>query len=441
MRISDILPLALRNLSRRKVRTILTSLAVFIGIFLLSIMISLGLGVRTWLLNQITGQMEYTRITVTQKGTTSGGSFASLGSGEGKLVGEEELTKELITPDVLQKITQMDHVTQVQAMLMAIPQSVKLENQEKDAVGLTGFGWNVEQSDKYIQGVLAGTMDNWYQNPNNVLVSQNFLKTYDLKAEEVLGKKLTIRFSKEGGSGLNFFQQSQGEEIVIEQTIVAVVDVGEDNLTFDLPVQKTLEVKALQKDETIDSYLSENGYAFAYVNTDDVGNTDNVAKQIRDLGFDALTVDDLISMINTIFIVIQAVLAIFGLIALLVASLGIMNTMIMSIYERTKEIGVMKAIGAKKGDIRVIFLTEAGLIGLLGGVTGVLLGLVGAYGMQVGLNFYLTKIGESTQEFFTFPWQLGVGCVLFAVLIGIISGLYPAARASRLDPIEALRYE
>ncbi|KKP69258.1 hypothetical protein A2X44_02620 [candidate division CPR3 bacterium GWF2_35_18] len=442
MKVIDILPIAYRNLTRRKTRTFLTSFAVFIGIFLLTVMISLGLGVRTWLLNMITGQMEYTRITVAQEGTMSGGTFSSMGTGQGSLVGEEELNKKVISQTVVDEISKFDHVTQVQPMTMSIPKSAKLEGQEKEITNIMGFGFDVLESDTYIKGVLAGSMHNWYQNKNNVLVSQHFTDTYQVNPQDVIGKKLNIRFAKEGSGGMMFMNNSGGEEIVIEQIIVAVIDVGEDQLNYALPLEKEIEVKVSKKENTTkEDYLENTGYPFLYVNTDDLSNTKEVAKKIKEMDFDAITVEDLIGMINTIFIVIQAVLAIFGLIALFVASIGIINTMIMSIYERTKEIGVMKAIGATNANIRMIFITEAGLIGFLGGVAGAFFGYFSAYGLQVFLNIYLKNIGESSQNFFTFPWELAVGSIFFAVLIGILAGLYPASRASKLDPIEALRYE
>ena len=442
MRVVDILPIAYRNLTRRKTRTFLTSFAVFIGIFLLTVMISLGLGVRTWLLNMITGQMEYTRITVAQKDTMSGGTFSGMGTGQGTLVGEKEINKKVISQTVVNEITKLDHVTQVQPMTMSLPKSAKLEGQEKEITNIIGFGFDVVESDAYIKGVLAGSMDNWYQDKNNVLISQHFTDTYKVDPQNVIGKKLTIRFAKESSGSLMFMQSTQGEEIVIEQTIVAVIDVGQDQLNYALPLDKEIEVKISKKENTTkEAYLENTGYPFLYVNTDDIANTKGVAKKIREMEFDAVTVDDLISMINTIFIVIQAVLAIFGLIALFVASIGIINTMIMSIYERTKEIGVMKAIGATSGNIRIIFITEAGLIGFLGGTAGAFFGYFCSYGLQIVLNMYLENIGESAQNFFTFPWELIIVSIVFAILVGILSGLYPSSRASKLDPIDALRYE
>ena len=135
-------------------------------------------------------------------------------------------------------------------------------------------------------------------------------------------------------------------------------------------------------------------------------------------------------------------LASVGGLALFVASLGIVNTMIMAIYERTREIGTLKAIGASRSDIRSLFMLEAGMIGLLGGVVGV----IGGWLLGIGLNRVILWYTEREQlpiraDFFVVPWWLALAGLGFAMLVGIVAGLYPAARAARLDPLVALRYE
>jgi putative ABC transport system permease protein len=131
-----------------------------------------------------------------------------------------------------------------------------------------------------------------------------------------------------------------------------------------------------------------------------------------------------------------------GGLALLVASLGIVNTMIMSIYERTREIGTLKAIGASRGDIRRLFMLEAGMIGLLGG----LIGLLSGWALGLLLNRIILWYIEREQlpvrgTFFVVTPTLALVAVGFAILVGIVAGLYPANRAAKLDPLTALRHE
>jgi len=146
--------------------------------------------------------------------------------------------------------------------------------------------------------------------------------------------------------------------------------------------------------------------------------------------------------------VIQLVLGGIGAIALLVAGFGIANAMIMAIYERTREIGLMKAVGARNRDVMMVFLVEAGVIGMIGGLGGVLFGWIGSQliGLIAGniqtrsaLQAGMSATGMASITY-TPPWLL-VFAVLFSIIIGVLSGIYPALRATRLDPIAALRYE
>ena len=143
-----------------------------------------------------------------------------------------------------------------------------------------------------------------------------------------------------------------------------------------------------------------------------------------------------IEQFSTVLIVINGILVLIALISLIVAGVNIMNTMYTAVLERTQEIGVMKAIGARNSDIAFIFLIESGVLGLVGGILG------------IGFGYVIAKLGESIlanagyAAFYPiFPWQLTAGCLAFAVFIGAFAGLFPARQASKLKPVEALRYE
>ncbi|GAC1670804.1 MAG: hypothetical protein NVS9B4_26560 [Candidatus Acidiferrum sp.] len=134
-------------------------------------------------------------------------------------------------------------------------------------------------------------------------------------------------------------------------------------------------------------------------------------------------------------------LGIFGSLALAVATLGIVNTLVMAILERRREIGILKALGAADGDVKQLFFVEAGVMGLLGGVLGVCFGwLIGA-GVTWGTNLYLKRQSLPAAHVFAVPWWLVLCAILFAVIVSLAAGLYPAGRAARLNPVEALRYE
>lgn len=169
-----------------------------------------------------------------------------------------------------------------------------------------------------------------------------------------------------------------------------------------------------------------------------------VTARLNELGLRALSVTTQLEEIERIFLIINSSLALIGGIALLVAAFGISNTMIMSIRERTREIGIMKAIGGSDGEIMRIFFIEASLIGLVGGV----LGLLGGWGIDRIANLLANRwiaqqAGRAVRhiEFFSIPWYLSGGAILFAILVSLAAAIYPALGAARVDPIKALRHE
>ena len=161
----------------------------------------------------------------------------------------------------------------------------------------------------------------------------------------------------------------------------------------------------------------------------------------RRLGFSAFSLNDALQGAKRAFLILDIVLGLIGSIALAVSSLGIMNTMVMSILERTREIGIMKAIGGSDGDIRRIFLIEASAIGFIGGVAGVVLGWVVGRVINFGANVYIERQGGTPGNLFSLPFWLIGGAIGFSIAISLLAGSYPAARAAQLDPIQALRHD
>jgi hypothetical protein len=193
-----------------------------------------------------------------------------------------------------------------------------------------------------------------------------------------------------------------------------------------------------------DTLTGHAGYWGAELRVSDPSRIKPVTNKLTDLGFRAFSLTNQLEEIERIFLIINSSLALIGGIALLVASFGISNTMIMSIRERTREIGIMKAIGGSDGEIMRIFFVEASLIGLTGGV----LGVIGGWGIDRVANilanrWILRQAGQAVRhiEFFSIPWYLSGGAILFAVLVSLVAAIYPALRAAKVDPIKALRYE
>jgi putative ABC transport system permease protein len=124
-----------------------------------------------------------------------------------------------------------------------------------------------------------------------------------------------------------------------------------------------------------------------------------------------------------------------------VASIGLVNTLVMAILERRREIGIMKAIGASDTDVKGLFFAEAGVMGVFGGAVGVALGWTIGRVINLGANVYLKRQHFPPEQIWFVPWWLVAGAIAFAIVVSLLSGLYPASRAARLDPIQALRYE
>jgi ABC-type antimicrobial peptide transport system permease subunit len=184
------------------------------------------------------------------------------------------------------------------------------------------------------------------------------------------------------------------------------------------------------------------GFPSATVRVTDPVALTSVRTRLTELGFQSFSIVDQMEQLRTVFLIINATLGLLGGISLLVASFGIANTMIMSILERTREIGIMKAIGAEDGEIRLIFFVEAAVIGLVGGVIGVLAAWgIDALANRLAYRFVLKPQNASFVDFFAIPLYLSLGAIGFAVLVSIIAALYPASRAARIDPVKALRHD
>jgi putative ABC transport system permease protein len=184
------------------------------------------------------------------------------------------------------------------------------------------------------------------------------------------------------------------------------------------------------------------GYERAIVRVEHPRDLLAVETKIKELGFQTHTLLGELKEMRSFFVFMDVLLACVGTVALVVAALGIVNTLLMSVLERYQEIGIYKAIGASDGDVLVMFLTEASILGFLGGLGGLLLGRLVSWGLGVAVNYYARTQGvEEHLSVFAFPLWLLAGVVLFSIVISVLAGVYPAIRAARVDPIRALRAE
>lgn len=192
-----------------------------------------------------------------------------------------------------------------------------------------------------------------------------------------------------------------------------------------------------------ESALGANGqhYSNLTVRVEKPADVPAVEDSVRQMGYAPFSLLDLTRNLRRLFAILDMLLGIFGSLALAVASLGIINTLVMAILERRREIGVLKALGASDKDVRQLFFAEAGVMGLLGGAGGVVLGWGIGRLIQLGTNYYLRQQQIPAENIWSVPVWLVAAAIAFSLLVSLGAGLYPASRAARLDPVEALRYE
>jgi putative ABC transport system permease protein len=232
--------------------------------------------------------------------------------------------------------------------------------------------------------------------------------------------------------------------------IVGVADIDPDSMRGPTRAQVFVPLKLAQSlhvlqlgdlRDTMRGFNAQPTYLTVSVRVRDPKYVQQVEDGVKKLGFSTFSILDATKSLRQFFAVLDLFLGIFGSLALAVASIGIVNTLVMAILERRREIGIMKAIGASDSDVKLLFFAEAGAMGVLGGVLGVALGWTIGRVIDFGTNIYLRRQQLPPEQIWFVPWWLVLFAVGFAFLISLISGWYPAGRAARLDPVQTLRYE
>lgn len=265
--------------------------------------------------------------------------------------------------------------------------------------------------------------------------------------EEAVGSTLQLEVAGLAAAGGD---QYQLEQKTLDVKIVAVFrppnfvsQVGADAMV--LPVDLMRDMPGANIESTLHHMRIQPGsqpsrYSQVMAHVARLGDVPEAEKKIQALGFQTHTFLKRLEDVRKSFLFMEVLLAAVGTVALVVAGLGIANTLLMTVMERSQEIGLYKAIGATNGDVRTLFLTEAGVLGLIGGLAGLVLAWVVAMILQWGINLYAAHHGvPEPGSVFRFPLWLLAGAVLFSLAISVLSGLYPASRAARQDPIQALR--
>jgi putative ABC transport system permease protein len=265
------------------------------------------------------------------------------------------------------------------------------------------------------------------KNKENIVVSSSVAQVFGKSAEEIIGQEMTFTFLipeeiKEGDLQSNFKRIDHETKY----KVVGVIE-GEENTVY-------LHSDSLEK-------LEINKFNQLKVKTKNNDIMKTIRDQIMDFGLLVSSLSDTVEQANQVFRIIQIVLMLFGIVALIVSAIGMFNTMTITLMERTEEIGIMKSIGSSSGAISLMFITEAAIMGFLGGVGGIGIGILGGKIFNLIINFIAQRFGGQAVNLFYSPlWFVGV-ILIFAAVVGFLTGVIPARRASKIDPLDALRYK
>jgi len=447
MKFFDLVSLILYNLGRRKGRVALTAVGVVIGTAAVVVLVSLAVGLQKNATSQLWGINDLSSISVYPGyGSGEGVKYAVAvggGGGGGGGGGKADTTKYL-TPSAIESIKAIPNVKQVISEDY-LQTGVDLVYGKLHAYGNV---MGVSVNDLADMGLEASGGSTALEKGSVVIGSWIPRNFYDPKARpddpplqppDLLGQQLKLILIKYTNDG-----QMTQKTITVRVAGVLSETRGESDGTIYMRLDDVTAINEWSRGTRINR--NKEGYSILIVKANDPSSVIDITDAINKLGYQANTPQSTVQSINSFFMVLQVIFGGVGAIALLVAAIGIANTMTMAILERTREIGLMKAIGAKNKDILSIFLGEAAGIGFVGGLGGVILGWGSSALLNiVALSYFASQAsggGGSIPTMATStPFWLPIFALAFSIVIGLLSGLYPALRAATLVPVTALKYE
>lgn len=453
MKFSDLLSMSVNNLRRRKLRTFLTVLGVLIGTASIVVMVSLGIGFNELTMEQIASYGSLTEVSVYSNAMWGGN--------------ESSKDPNYMTDDVIAQFERIDHVDAASPLLET---SVLMTQDAYQAyINLVGVSQSYmkniplkegripEPGNRDLQMIVGNMVARNFSNPKS-----NRYGFYDDSSSipdiDFINRPMFVIFdmdayyqSQNGGTGEGGTTVKPPKKYLIP-TAGLVEGGAEDwnnysySVYVDLDALKAQLKQIFKKKPIPNQPTNKKGkpynyfiYQQAIVEVDDMNNVTAVQKAITDMGFQANSNMEWLEQSQKQAKMVQALLGGIGAVSLFVAAIGIANTMMMSIYERTKEIGILKVLGCDMNNIRNMFLLESGFIGFLGGITGILF----SYGVSFLINRFLSGRFMSSMpgDLSRIPPWLSLTAVGFAIFVGMAAGFFPALRAMKLSPLAAIRNE
>jgi putative ABC transport system permease protein len=450
MKARDLTDLALRNLREALFRNALTTLGVAVGVASLVAMLSLGVGLQELASKRLSQSGLFDTILVTPKNSFRGPTRPQREEQPNKPVRviDEDARKEIEKlPNVIEVYPQIRFFTEVRF------------NNKPFATVVAGMPESSRNS-----GSFDNMKGHFFSSPaaDEAILQIEFAKELSENTDSLIGQELLLRYAERQALQANSpssadhtADTSGGFSVVPKELrlkIIGIVETepaagygGYGNARLLIPLNTAATLRAAQvndlRDIVRDSAANKTTYASLSVRAKSPSQVESLEASIKNLGFNAFSLLDASRSLRTFFSVFDSLLGIFGALALAVATLGIVNTLVMSILERRREIGVLKALGAADSDVQRLFFVEAGVMGLLGGILGVTFGWLLGRAVTYGTNVYLHRQNLNSIDLSSVPWWLVLAALVFAVLVSLAAGLYPASRAAKLNPVDALRYE
>jgi putative ABC transport system permease protein len=458
MKSRDLTELALRNLREAILRNSLTTLGVAVGVASLVAMLSLGVGLQTLASDRLTKSGLFDAVFVTSRRDFRGPGGdgpprkSSAPPEKFKPLDEDARQQFAALPNVVDVYPQIRFLTDVRYQgnnfstnVLGVPESSRTASAFD---GITG---------KYFSSPTA----------EEAILQADFAKELSPQPSSLVGKEITLRYAerrtaspdeiaKEKDIDTQLDEMMSGGISIVSREkklrIAGVIDSdpsagigGFGGGRVFLPIKVAEQFHAAQANDVQD-FVRGGGsgkptYAALTIRVKNPKNVLQVEDTIKKSGYNAFSLLDAARSLRLVFTVFDLFLGLFGSLALTVASLGIINTLVMAILERRREIGVLKALGATDGDVRSLFFAEAGAMGFVGGIFGVTLGWLIGQALTWGTTIYLRRQDLPGVKISYVPWWLAASAIAFAVAVSLVAGLYPAGRAAKLNPVEALRYE
>ena len=395
-----LLEIAFRNLSFHKMRAILTIGGVAIGISAIIFLVSLGYGLEQLVTNQLVSNLD--SLKVIDVSTTN--------------YKTNKINSEIVT-----KIKDLPNVTDVMAVTN-IPSRISGATNKSVAETLIISG-----DAKYFNytGMIL-SKGRFPSEKKEIVISRNVLGLINETEQSILNHDISMELIIPSNSLSN--QEAPASSL--KDQVFRVTGIVDNNST----------AIAYISDKNNDDFQIVN-YSAMKVKISSKDKASTIRQQIEGFNLKTSYIGDTVNQVSEVFMLFRFVLAAFGLIALIVASLGTFNILTISLMERTKEVGLLKALGMRNKDIYRLFASESIIIGIVGGIAGLLIGILVSQGLNFALIEIAKKVGAEPIGLFITPVNFAAWVGFFSIIVGFLTGLYPSIRAVKINPLDALRYE